>query len=102
MERKENVWLRLSIPRDLHNGLKDHRVESGLGINRQSIEQLRSSLDTPVFIKKLVVFFDPTASNVEVSAKGTLLSLTWTTDDSRRRIIYDSETREFLQPLQKL
>lgn len=101
MVEKENVWLRLQIPRGLHGRIKSLGKENELGVIKQTIEQLRVSLDEPVIVQKLVEFFASGATDIKVSRSKNLLSLEWTSDGNRRRIIYDSDTDEFLQNLQQ-
>ncbi|OGK41565.1 hypothetical protein A3A74_08060 [Candidatus Roizmanbacteria bacterium RIFCSPLOWO2_01_FULL_35_13] len=100
MAGQERVWLRLQIPRELHGRIKSLGEKNGSGIVKQSIEQLSVSLDEPAIVEKLVEFFEPGATNIEVNRSKNLLSLAWTSDGNRRRIIYDSDTGEFLQNLQ--
>ena len=89
----------IDLPNELYDTLKTTVQEQDTSIQRFTTQAIENALREPDLVKRLICFFENDARNIEVYRRNEFLSISWETNDDKKRLICDTRTGEIVHNL---
>lgn len=94
---RKRVWVRATLPEDIHEGFKQKAKEEGTTMQRLLPEILERAINEPTFIEAIVKIFEPDVDCFSLTRTGPYVDIKWKSSKGDRRIFYDQKQNDLIR-----